>query len=394
MRRWIAVLLLSAVAGSAAAQTASPAPSPTAAPASSATPAPKAAARAPFDNPPVALDTITIVLDMRAARAILALLSRDRFEAADAKLLETLPAVGFAIRDSNRPPETFQRDLAAAFDEQARITMFDFRRIREDRSRWDELLAMISTHEAELTRLTADRARALLPSQPAVTVTVLIDLTFGLSGRADHIVVPATDGEPEATLVDLARALSEAGSATPAEQIRHLSRLMASEAYQRAWGQYRAGSPAWTKRDQTLGQLEPLLYSVAAAGPVSLYTVDENFFPLSVWLKDRMKASLDEMNRVADRLVSTEGDLDQRVALVAEVRRPEFASRVAGPAGAFLADGIVQTLGLDAYRAALYAGPRAFFEAYDRAAAQKGRALIPLAKVIRDRLAGAPPPHS
>jgi hypothetical protein len=389
----MAALLLLAVAGSAAARTASPEPSPTAVRARSATPAP-AAGRAPFDNPPVAPDTITIVLDLRAARAILALLSRNQFEAADAKLLETLPAVRFAIRDSNRPPETFQRDLAAAFDEQTRITLFDFRKIREERSRWDELLATISTHEAELTRLAADRVRALLPSQPAVTVSVPIDLTFGLSGRADHIDVPAADGEPEVIVVDLARALSDAERAAPAEQLRHLSRLMASETYRRAWAEYRAASPAWTKRDQTLGQLEPLLFSVAAAGPVSLYTVDENFFPLSVWLKDRMKASLDEINRVADRLVSAEGDLDQRVALVAEVRRPEFASRVAGPAGAFLADGIVQTLGLDAYRAALAAGPRAFFEAYDRAAAQKGRALIPLAKVIRDRLAAAPPPHS
>jgi hypothetical protein len=65
---------------------------------------------------------------------------------------------------------------------------------------------------------------------------------------------------------------------------------------------------------------------------------------------------------------------------------------VAAPAGAFLADGIVQTLGLDAYRTALAGGPRMFFEAYDRAAAQKGRALIPLAKVIRDDLAAAPIP--
>ena len=65
---------------------------------------------------------------------------------------------------------------------------------------------------------------------------------------------------------------------------------------------------------------------------------------------------------------------------------------MAAPAGAFLADGIVQTLGLDAYRTALAGGPRMFFEAYDRAAAQKGRALIPLAKVIRDDLAAAPIP--
>jgi len=76
--------------------------------------------------------------------------------------------------------------------------------------------------------------------------------------------------------------------------------------------------------------------------------------------------------------VSTEGDLD---------------SRVAGPAGAFFADGIIQALGLDAYRAVLAGGPRAFFQSYDRASAEKKRELIPLAKVIRDRLAAAPAAH-
>lgn len=344
--------------------------------------------RAPYDFPPAATGEIKIVLDPRAARSILALLSRDRFDPAEAKLLQSLPAVRFAIRDSNRPPETFERDLAAAFDEQSRIAMFDFRKVREERSRWEALLATISAHEAELTGRSASRAAALLPADHAVSVTVPIALTFGLSGRADHIVVVSAE-EPEAavTVVDLARALSDDQASTPSEQVQHLSRLMASEAYQRAWIVYRQSSPAWQKHDPQLGQLEPLLRSVAEAGPVALYGVDENFFPLALWLKDRMKASLDELNRVADQLVSTEGDLDQRVALAAEIRRPDFAARVAGPAGAFLADGIIQTLGVEAYRDALSAGPLAFFQAYDRAAQQKGRQLIPLARVIRERLA-------
>ena len=65
---------------------------------------------------------------------------------------------------------------------------------------------------------------------------------------------------------------------------------------------------------------------------------------------------------------------------------------VAGPAGAFLADGIVQTFGVEAFRKALSEGPRAFFDAYDRAADQQGKALIPLSKAIQDRLAGTPKP--
>jgi hypothetical protein len=350
--------------------------------------------RAPYDFTPAATGEIQIRLDLRAARSILALLAKDRFDPAEAKLLENLPAVRFAIRESNRPPETFERDLAAAFDEQSRIAVFDFRKVRDERRRWEELLATISTHEAELTRRSASRAAALLPADHAVSVTVPIALTFGLPGRADHIRV-STPEEPEAvTIIDLARALSDEQSSAASEQIQHLSRLTASEAYQRAWIAYRQASPAWQRHDPSLGQLEPLLRSVAEAGPVALYAFDENFFPLALWLKDRMKASLDEMNRIADRLVSTEGDLDQRVALAAEVRRPDFAARVAGPAGAFLADGIIQTLGVEVYRDALAAGPRAFFQAYDRAAQQKGKQLIPLTRVIRERLGpAAASPH-
>jgi hypothetical protein len=354
------------------------------------TPAPGGVSRAPYDSPPVAADAIRLTLDTRAASEILALLSRARFDAEAAKAFEELPAVRAAIRDSNRSADVFARDLAAAFDEQKRIAVFDFRQIRENQARWQELLAMISAREAELTKLASDRVRALLPPDRPVSVTEPIFLTFGLPGRADHIVVPSADGSGWSVVVDLARALSDVQSSPPTEQIKHLSRLMASEVYQQAWAAYRAASAAWQKRDPTLGQLEPILRRVAESGPVALYSVDENFFPLSVWLKEPMKASLDELNRVADRLVSTEGDLDTRMGIATEINRPEFASRVAGPAGAFLADGIIQTLGLDAYRAALSGGPRAFFEAYDRASQQKGRALIPLGKAIRDRLAAVP----
>jgi hypothetical protein len=145
MKRRIAVLLLCAATASSAAKAAAPPAPPTA------TPAPgKAGARAPFDSPPVAPDTITIALDLRAARAILALLGQAKFEPAEAKLLEGLPAVKFAIRDSNRPPETFERDLSAAFDDQTRFTLFDFRRIREEHRRWksfgDDFDARIRGH--------------------------------------------------------------------------------------------------------------------------------------------------------------------------------------------------------------------------------------------------------
>ena len=204
--------------------------------------------------------------------------------------------------------------------------------------------------------------------------------------------MPGAGGTQWGIVIDLSRALADSEASAPSDQIKSLSRLVAAEAYQRAWAEYRTGSPAWRKPDPSLGQLEPLVRIVAEAGPVALYNVDENFFPLSVWLKGPMKTSIDELNRVADKLASAEAELDQRMAMAGEIKKPEFVSTVAGPAGAFLADGIVQTFGVDAFRKALSEGPRAFFEAYDRAADQQGKALIPLSKAIQDRLAGPPQP--
>jgi hypothetical protein len=350
------------------------------------------ASRAPFDGPPVAAVSVTVTLDLQAARDLLEVLSAPRYDPDRVRSLETLPAIQAAIRESHRPAEVFEKDLAAAFDEKARATVYDFRKVRENAARWKELLDAIAARDDELTGLASDRARALMPGDRQIAVSEAILLTFGLPVRADHIAVPSPDGSSWFVVADLARALADEQSSATADQIRHLARLMAAEAYQRAWAEYRAGSPAWQKRDPSLGALEPLLRRVAEAGPVALFSVDENFFPLAVWLRQPMKDSLDELNRYADRIASKGGDLDARAEIAAEVQRPDFTTNLAGPAGAFLADGIVEALGLDAYRAALQGGPRAFFEAYDRAAQLKGSGLIPLAKVIRQQLtAGAAP---
>ncbi|MGH9316834.1 MAG: hypothetical protein ACRD1P_06990, partial [Thermoanaerobaculia bacterium] len=80
-----------------------------------------------------------------------------------------------------------------------------------------------------------------------------------------------------------------------------------------------------------------------------------------------------------------QSDLESRAELAAEMRRGDLARRLAGPAGAFLADAIVEAYGLDALRGALEQGPKAFFAAYDRAS-QADRSLPPLSRVIRERL--------
>ena len=340
--------------------------------------------RAPYEAAAAAKHVIEIEIDARAAVDLLAFLSRPQFRVDDAKTLEELPAVKLTLRDSARTPEVFERDLAAAFEEEAHSAVFDFHSIRASRPRWEGLLAVLPARGGDLARMAGERAAALLPADRPIATRLKVFLTFGVAGLADHLVVAMPDVS-EAMIVDLARALGDAAGESVDNQVERVARLIAGEAFRQSWRAYRSGSPNWTRHDPSLGQLEPLFQVVTELGPAALFHVDGNFFPLSVWLKEPMKRTMAELNRISERLVESEGELEQRMALSLEIRRLDFGQRVAGPGGAFLSDGIIQNLGLDAFRTALAAGPKAFFVAYDQAQG-KSRDLVPLSEVIRDRL--------
>jgi hypothetical protein len=381
MRRLLPALLAVAFAArcGTAARTTGPAPVPG-----------TTSGRPPYDEPPAAAHEVSIRLDLRAAREILAALSAAKVDPTEIGRIEALPAVKAAIEDSGRGAEVFGHDLAASFEEEGRPTVFDFRQIRTDRSKWQQLLSALSMAENEVTTKSARRAASLLPADHVVAVRLPIYFSFGLPGRAEYLSIPSSGEGGRALVVDLARVLADSASSSIPGQIDRLSRLIAGEAFRRGWETYRAVSPAWQRKDASLGPLEPLLRAVAEAGPPALYNVDENFFPLAVWLREPMRDSIDELNRIAERLVSSEADLDARVETATEVKRPDFGAKVAGPAGSFLADGTAQTLGVPALRTAMAGGPRTFFEAYDQAQQKRGKELIPLARAIRELLAAAP----
>ena len=345
--------------------------------------------KAPYDAPPAAAHVIEITIRTRAARDILASLTRQRYDAADVKLLESLPAVRLAIQDAGRAEDVFERDFSAAFDEKARATVFDFRSIREGRDKWQALLDAVEAKTSDLAKLAATRAAALLPGDRVVSAHLDVYLSFGVAGLGDHIVVRQADGR-EGMVLDLARALGDSEGEPLDSRISRIARLIAGEAFRQAWGEYRSASAVWLHPDPQLGELDVLLRAVAGAGPVSLYTVDENFFPLTVWLKEPMRRAIEDLNRRADRLAEAEGNLERRMDLLTEIRRGDFARRIAGQDGAYLVDGVIQAAGIDGLRKSLEGGPRPFFLAYERAS-ESNRDLVPLSKTIRDQLAGIAP---
>ena len=340
--------------------------------------------KSPYDALPAAAHNIDIQIDATAAKEILGTLARLKFEPSDAKVLADLPAVHLTIQDSTRGQDVFERDLKAAFDETSKSAVFDFWKIRQERIRWETLLSAVLARQKEVTELASRRAAALLPGDRAVSANVRVYLSFGLSGLADHLVLANVRGQ-DTMVIDLSRALGDSQGEPLDSQISRLARLIAGEAFRQAWQLYRAASPAWGRaRAETL-PIEQLLALVADTGPVALFAVDENFFPLAVWLKTPMKRAIDDLNRSADRFAQAQDNLEARVELTAEMRRPDFARQTAAPAGAFLSDAVVQSAGLDAFRAALQKGPHGLFEAYDRAY-QADKSLIALAPKIRERL--------
>ena len=351
----------------------------------SATAAPGApAAKSPYDAAPAAAHNINIEIDATAAKEILGTLGRLKFDPADAKVLEDLPAVHLTIQDSTRGQEVFERDLKNAFEETSKSVVFDFWKIRQERIRWETLLSAIVSRWKDVAELASRRAAALLPGDRPVSATVRVYLSFGLSGLADHLVLANARGE-DTMVIDLARALGDSQGEPLESQVSRLARLIAGEAYRQAWQLYRAASPAWQRAKTESLPIEQLISLVSETGPVALFAVDENFFPLAVWLKTPMKRAIDDLNRSAERFAQAQDNLEARVELTAEMRRPTFARQTAAPAGAFIADAVVQSAGLDALRSALQKGPHGLLEAYDKAY-QADKNLIPLAPKLRERL--------
>ena len=115
-----------------------------------------------------------VTMDMRAAREILALFSARRV-LVERRRRQLEDAAGRRARDPGFQPaarDVFERDLAAAFDEQTRTVRL---RLPTDprgaRALGGAARAGFVGREADLTPLASDRARALIPPDRPISVT-------------------------------------------------------------------------------------------------------------------------------------------------------------------------------------------------------------------------------
>jgi Putative zinc dependent peptidase (DUF5700) len=343
---------------------------------------PVAIGKAPYLQTASTPHHLNVSIDLEAAREILSALDRDRPAPGDAAILAALPAVAWQIADSGRGEESFRRDFAQAFQEKPGALVFDLGSVRAERQRWKIVLAACDSDQNAMRQQIAARAAVLLPTDVPVTARLDIYLSFGIAGLADHIVVRQETGH-DAIVIDLARALSEQDQFPVEEKIDKIVRMSATELYRECWEIYRRTSPGW-KTQSSLGPIDPLARSVAEEGPPALLLFNQDFFPLWKWLKEPMIRSIDQLNRLADRLSDPKIALDDRMEVLAEINRPQFRSQVGSVAGAFMADGIYETFGRQGYLDALAGGPAGFLAAYDRAARQN-TALPPLSDAMKGK---------
>jgi hypothetical protein len=339
---------------------------------------------APFDGGGSSPHRIEVSVDFSAAQQILEALSADKFPPGEASRLLSLPAVRRQIRSSGRDESQWVEDFATAYAETSRPEIFDLRSIRLDRTRWTPRLAGLSAEAPAMEKAVAARVASLLPGDAPVALKSRVEMSFGVAGLADHLVFHEDD-RAVLTVVDLARALAAYPDAGPAQLSEALTRLAAGETYRVAWAAYRARAAGWS-RPAGLGPIEPLAEALAVQAPIDLYSFDRNFFPLSRWLKEPMMGAIDAFNREADLLLDPKTELDRRAELLADLRSGRGQRDPGLSAGAFVADGIYENLGRQALLDALASGPRAFLEAYDRAASRKRSELPPLVPKLREIL--------
>ena len=143
------------------------------------------APRAPYEASPAGRHSIEIQVDSRAAVEILAFLSRPAFDAERAHAIGELPAVRLTIQDSRRTLETFERDLAAAFDEETKSVVFDLHSIRVARPRGEAVLSAVPLARVRHRAKWRPSARRRSPASRGLRAPAgLPDVRPG--GLADH----------------------------------------------------------------------------------------------------------------------------------------------------------------------------------------------------------------
>jgi len=346
--------------------------------------------RAPYDAAGPPQDRISVSIDASAARQILDALSEDKLKPGDASALMALDAVRRQIADSGQPDSQWVEDFAAAFDQRSRPVTFDLRSIRLARDVWRPRLAALVQNLPEIERQASRRADALIPADVPVALSARVELTFGIAGLADHLVVERDHGP--VIVVDLGQALASALGDEPggAAVTDLLSRLAAAETFRAAWAAYRSRSPAWSE-NSPVGPAAPLLRAVAAQAPVALFAYNKDFFPLATWLNGPMLQAVDSLNQDANVLLDSRTPLGTRAEILARLRSAGLQRDPALAAGAFLADGVFQKDGRDALLRALAAGPAGLFRAYAKASRVKGSNLPPLLPGLESTVGGQRP---
>ena len=294
--------------------------------------------------------------------------------------LRASPIVGKALEAEKNSPEQFFGRLVGAT---AGVTDRIFTPLAASTGPLRALLDAFDVDGKPAASILGKRIALLLPPEPALKVRMTVVPFFGISAFRE--IVPVRDGDDLWLFADLALVLE--GGATPSPKRETILKSLRGAAAEGWRALFDAGGRGKGWEEPKAPGFTALLRQTVLEGPLTLFLVPDDFFPLDVVLAEPIARAFDRWNRAVALLTDPKrGDRD-RAAVLVEGRRGEFWGRFPAVAGLQMSDALLRLAGREAFLAALAAGPREVASLY--VAATKKERLPQIGREARRELEAA-----
>lgn len=347
-----------------------------------------AAAADTFPGPPFDLEAktpheIVFTIDAAPARDVLRLLTGAPEPTAALRRLKASVHAVQAIRAQELSPDDYYGKLVSAVAGTPDPLFTSFK------TRSPYFASLLDEMEGEgpaLAAVEARRVASILPTGTPVKARVVLVPFFAISGFAE---IAAVRGDGEMVLAaDLPRLVGDVATAPPPREILlKLLRGASAEAWRTLFDANVRKAPTWPESEKAL-DFDALLARTVAEGPGTLFSVPDDFFPLSPLLEEPIARDFGRWNRAAEILLEGKLKETQRQDMLQKAGKGDFWQRYPAIVGAQMTDGLLRLAGREKFLAALAAGPRAVASLYVEAT--KGKGYPEFSKAVKKALETKP----
>jgi hypothetical protein len=337
----------------------------------------------PFDLAAPTPHRLSFTFDTAPARDVLALLGGAPDAPATLRHLKASANATAAIRAEGLSPDDFYGRLVSTIAGTpdpllktfvAKIPYFT------------RVLDAIETDGTPGAVLEGRRIASLLPTGTPVTESFVVVPFLGVSGFAE--VATVRDGDRLVLSADLPRLTGDLASAPmPREVVLKLLRAASAEGWRTLFDAHVRKAPAWP--DEKTADFDTLLARTIAEGPMTLFLIPDDFFPIVPLLEEPIVRAYARWNRAADVLLEGKKKESERQELLLNAGKGDFWSHYPAIVGVQMTDALLRLAGREKYLSALAGGPRAVVSLYLEVT--KGKRLPELSKSARKALEAKKP---